>query len=100
MEIRMARMMHPNAWSQAPMWGTNHVLGNVVVESAGNAADTDITVYSRFQMMELRRDDVRHFGGTYRHQLVRTEAGLRIKLQRVDLMNGQAAYDYVLQAWV
>lgn len=100
MEVRMARLMHPNAWSQAPMWGTNHLVSNVVVESAGNASDPDITVYSRFQMMELRRDNVRHFGGTYRHQLVRTDAGLRIKLQRVDLMNGQAAYDYVLQAWV
>jgi len=25
---------------------------------------------------------------------------LKIKLQRVDMTNGQAAYDYVLQAWV
>ena len=24
----------------------------------------------------------------------------RIRLQRVDLMNGQAAFDYVIQAWV
>ena len=47
-----------------------------------------------------RRDQVRHFGGTYRHRLVRTPDGLRIRLQRVDMMNGQAAYDYVLQAWV
>ena len=51
-------------------------------------------------MMEMRRDEVRHFGGTYRHQLVRTGQGLRIRLQRVDMMNGQAAYEYVLQAWV
>ena len=100
MEIRMGRLTHPNAWSQAPMWGTNHLVGNVMVESAGTGRDQDIVVYSRFQMMELRRDAVRHFGGTYRHRLVRTGQGLRIKLQRVDLMNGQAPYDYVLQAWV
>ena len=100
MEIRMGRLTHPNAWSQAPMWGTNHLVGNVMVESAGTGRDQDIVVYSRFQMMELRRDAVRHFGGTYRHRLVRTDQGLRIKLQRVDLMNGQAPYDYVLQAWV
>jgi 3-phenylpropionate/cinnamic acid dioxygenase small subunit len=97
MEIRMGRLRHPNAWSQAPMWGTNHIIGNVIVERVNGA---QIDVYSRFQMMELRRDDVRHFGGTYRHTLSDTPDGLRIELQRVDMMNGQAAYDYVLQAWV
>lgn len=97
MEVRMGRLLHPNAWSQAPMWGTNHLVGNVIVEHDDGVT---LRVYSRFQMMELRRDQVRHFGGSYRHTLVRTDAGLRIRLQRVDMMNGQAAYDYVLQAWV
>jgi 3-phenylpropionate/cinnamic acid dioxygenase small subunit len=100
MEIRMGRLTHPNAWSQAPMWGTNHLVSNLVVESAGDGKGGFIDVYSRFQMMELRRDQTRHFGGSYRHRLVRTPDGLRIRLQRVDMMNGQAPYDYVLQAWV
>jgi hypothetical protein len=26
--------------------------------------------------------------------------GLRVRLQRVDLFNGQAPFDYVLQVWV
>jgi hypothetical protein len=51
-------------------------------------------------MMELRRDDVRHFAGSYLHNLVKTKTGYRIKLQRVDMTNAQAAYDYVLQVWV
>ena len=93
----MRRLDHPNAWSQAPMWGTNHIVGNVILESV---SDASVQVYSRFQMMELRRDNVRHFGGTYRHTLRRTGAGLKVQLQRVDMMNGQATYDYVLQAWV
>ena len=97
MEVRMGRLQHPNAWSQAAMWGTNHLVGNVIVESA--QGDT-VHVYSRFQVMELRRDAVRHFGGSCRHTLVRTADGLRVKLQRVDLMNGQAAYEYVIQAWL
>ena len=97
MSVRMGRVTHPNAWSQAPMWATNHVLGNVVIES-----DTakEVVVRSRFHMMELRRDNVRHFGGTYRHTLVKQGSGFRIKLQRVDLFNGQAPFDYVLQIWV
>jgi 3-phenylpropionate/cinnamic acid dioxygenase small subunit len=72
MEIRMGRLNHPNAWSQAPMWGTSHLVGNVVIESS---TESTVQVCSRFQMMELRRDSVRHFGGTYRHTLVRTPQG-------------------------
>jgi len=98
MEIRKGRVSHPNAWSQAPMWETNHIVGNVAIESVEG---TTIRVRSRFHMMELRRDTVRHFGGTYRHTLARDAAGaLRIVLQRVDLFNGQAPFDYVLQIWV
>jgi 3-phenylpropionate/cinnamic acid dioxygenase small subunit len=73
------------------------MVGNVIIESVDGEW---VELYSRFQMMELRRDNVRHFGGTYRHTLVRDEDGWRIQLQRVDMMNGQATYDYVLQAWV
>lgn len=97
MEVRMGRVSHPTAWSQVPMWSTNHVIGNVVIEAA--TAD-HWQVRSRFHMMELRRDTVRHFGGTYRHTLVRRAGQLQIKLQRVDMFNAQAPYDYVLQVWV
>jgi 3-phenylpropionate/cinnamic acid dioxygenase small subunit len=98
MEIRKGRVSHPNAWSQAPMWETNHVVSHVAIEALNGAT---IQVRSRFHMMELRRDDIRHFGGSYRHTLVRDATGaLKIKLQRVDLFNGQAPFDYVLQIWV
>ncbi|HEX7440394.1 MAG TPA: aromatic-ring-hydroxylating dioxygenase subunit beta [Caldimonas sp.] len=98
MEIRKGRVSHPNAWSQAPMWETNHLVSHVALESV---SPTTIEVRSRFHMMELRRDDVRHFGGSYRHTLVRDAAGaLRIRLERVDLFNSQAPFDYVLQIWV
>ncbi|MBC5785312.1 aromatic-ring-hydroxylating dioxygenase subunit beta [Ramlibacter sp. USB13] len=97
MEIRKGRVNHPNAWSQAPDWETSHLVSHVMLESAGD----EIVVRSRFHMMELRRDEIRHFGGRYRHTLVRDAQGqLRIRLQRVDLFNGQAPYDYVLQVWV
>ena len=98
MEIRRGRVMHPNAWSQAPQWATNHLVSHVTIETSDAQ---QVQVRSRFHMMELRRDQIRHFGGSYRHTLVRDDAGtLRIRLQRVDLFNGQAAYDYVLQVWV
>ena len=98
MRVRMGRVLHPDAWSQRPLWGTNHVVSNVVLERT--SPDGDVIVRSRFHMMELRRDDVRHFAGAYRHELAKVPQGYRIKLQRVDMTNAQAAYDYVLQVWV
>ena len=98
MNVRMRRVLHPDAWSQRPLWGTNHVVSNVVIEE--NSPNGDVVVRSRFHMLELRRDDVRHFAGAYRHELKKTAEGYRIQLQRVDMTNAQATYDYVLQVWV
>ena len=97
MNVRMGRVLHPDAWSQRPQWGTNHVVSNVVIEKS---SPKEVLVRSRFHMMEMRRDDIRHFAGSYSHQLVKAKGGWRIKLQRVDMTNAQAAYDYVLQVWV
>jgi 3-phenylpropionate/cinnamic acid dioxygenase small subunit len=97
MTVRMGRIIHPNAWSQAPLWETSHLVGNVVIEAA---ADTRVHVRSRFQVLELRRDTLRSFAGAYRHTLCRHGGDLRIELQRVDLMNAQAPFDYTIQAWV
>jgi 3-phenylpropionate/cinnamic acid dioxygenase small subunit len=97
MSVRMGRITHPNAWSQAPLWETNHVLGNVVIEELG---ESRIRVRSRFQVQELRRDQLRSLAGVYRHTLLRREEDFKIELQRVDLMNAQAPFDYTIQAWV
>jgi 3-phenylpropionate/cinnamic acid dioxygenase small subunit len=99
MTVRMKRVQHPHAWSQHPDWGTNHVVSNVILEKV-DPRSGEVHVRSRFHMVELRRDELRHFAGTYRHRLKRTKDGLRIKLQRVDMVNAQAPYEYVLQVWV
>jgi 3-phenylpropionate/cinnamic acid dioxygenase small subunit len=98
MTVRMKRVLHPDAWSQRPLWGTNHVVSNIMIEK--ESPNGDVVARSRFHMMELRRDDVRHFAGRYTHHLEKKRDGCRIKLQRVDMTNAQAAYDYVLQVWV
>jgi 3-phenylpropionate/cinnamic acid dioxygenase small subunit len=98
MTVRMKRVQHPDAWSQRPLWGTNHIVGNVTVEKA--SPNGDLVARSRFHMMELRRDSTRHFAGSYIHHLKKTSDGYRITLQRVDMVNAQAPYDYVLQVWV
>jgi benzoate/toluate 1,2-dioxygenase beta subunit len=98
MNVRMKRVLHPDAWSQRPLWGTNHVVSNVVIRKVSSSGDVEAT--SRFHMMELRRDNVRHFAGAYTHHLKKTKDGYRIKRQRVDMTNAQAAFEYVLQVWV
>jgi len=98
MTVRMNRVLHPDAWSQRPLWETNHVVSNVQIQKVAKNGDVDVK--SRFHMMELRRDDVRHFAGSYFHKLKKTKRGYSIALQRVDMTNAQAAYDYVLQVWV
>jgi 3-phenylpropionate/cinnamic acid dioxygenase small subunit len=98
MEIRKGRVTHPNAWSQAPLWETNHLVSHIALE---DVTPDRIVVRSRFHMMELRRDSIRHFGGRYHHTLKRGADGqLKIQLQRVDLFNAQAPFDYVIQIWV
>jgi benzoate/toluate 1,2-dioxygenase beta subunit len=99
MTVRLKRLTHPRAWSQKTAWGTNHVVGNVTIEKE-DAANGDIVARSRFHMMEFRNDSSRHFAGSYVHHLGKTESGYRIKLQRVDMVNAQGLYEYVLQAWV
>jgi benzoate/toluate 1,2-dioxygenase subunit beta len=99
MTVRMKRLDHPRAWSQKTEWGTSHVIGNIVVERHDRQTG-DVAVRSRFHMMEFRNDTTRHFAGRYRHHLQATPDGYRIELQRVDMVNGQGPYDYVLQAWV
>ena len=99
MTIRMKRVLHPEAWSQAPIWETNHIVGNVVIQDI--STEGDIVVRSRFQMIELRREDVRHFAGRYLHVLKKNQNNsYLIEKQRVDMFNAQATYEFVLQVWV
>lgn len=99
MTVRMKRLQHPRAWSQMTAWGTSHLVGNVTIESVDGATG-DLVAKSRFHMLEFRNDASRPFAGSYRHHLRATADGYRIALQRVDMVNGQGTYDYVLQAWV
>jgi 3-phenylpropionate/cinnamic acid dioxygenase small subunit len=99
MSVRMKRVTHPNAWSQQAEWGTSHVVSNVMIDGVDTATG-ELLVRSRFHMLEVRRDDVRHFAGTYQHRLRRVGGQWKIAHQRVDMANGQAAYEYVLQIWV
>lgn len=99
MTIRMKRMMHPRAWSQAAEWGTSHLLSNVRVSAEDHESNV-LVALSRFHVVELRGDGQRHFTGSYFHRLLRTDRSYKILLERVDLLSARATFDYVIQAWI
>ena len=98
MKMRIRRNAHPRAHSQAPQNRLSHVVSNVIVESED--ANGDGGVRSRFHCAEYLRYDVRNFSGRYRHVLKKAPDGYRIALQRVDLVNREGPYEYVMQWWV
>lgn len=98
MTMRVRRNNHPRAHSQAPHNRLNHVVSNVIVESED--ANGDVVVRSRFHCAEYFRYEVRTFSGKYRHYLKKTPDGYKIALQRVDLVNREGPWDYVLQWWL
>ncbi len=98
MKMRIRRNNHPQAHSQAPQNRLCHVVSNVIVESED--PNGDVVVRSRFHCAEYLRYDVRSFTGKYRHCLKKTADGYRIALQRVDLVNREGPYEYVIQWWL
>lgn len=99
MRVRVKRVTHPHAWSQQPGHRTSHVVSNVVIED--EQQDTgDIVVRSKFHVVEYWNDGLRHFAGRYRHELASTAEGYRVRMQRVDLINAEGPFEYVIQTWL
>ena len=99
MDMRIRRVEHPYAHSQAAGHRTSHVVSNVMIKSE-NQTSHELVVTSRFHMVEYRLDDLRHFGGKYTHTLIKSGDAYKIKLQRVDLANVEGPFDFVMQVWL
>ena len=99
MDMRIRRVEHPYAHSQAAGHRTSHVVSNVMIKSE-NQTSHELVVTSRFHMFEYRLDDLRHFGGKYTHTLIKSDDAYKIKLQRVDLTNVEGPFDFVMQVWL
>ena len=99
MTMRIKRVTHPRAHSQHPPNRMSHVVSNIIVESE-DPETGDVVARSKFYAAEFRDDAVRHFAGKYRHHLRRTEDGYRITLQRVDLVDAEGPFEFVLQYWL
>ena len=98
MQMRIRRNEHPQAHSQAPNNRLCHVVSNVIIEDEDSKGN--IIVRSRFHCAEYLRYEVRNFTGKYRHYLRNINGQYRIALQRVDLVNREGPFEYVLQWWL
>lgn len=99
MRTRAKRIEHPRAWSQHLTNRTSHVVSNAIVERE-DPRTGDVVVRSKFFVAEYRLDAMRYFAGKYRHDLQKGGDGYRIRLQRVDLVNVEGPFEYVLQYWL
>ena len=94
MKTRVDRLDHPRIHIQTPPSRTAHVVGNVIVDKADEAAG-EYVVSSTVIMVEYRDDKQRLFAGRQTHRLRRSGDTFRIAQKRVDLVNCDAAFEAI-----
>jgi benzoate/toluate 1,2-dioxygenase beta subunit len=92
MQTRIDRLEHPRIHVQSPPSRTVHLVGNVVIEEADEAAGAFL-VGSTVVMVEYRQDSQRLFAGHQHHRLRRDGESFRIVQKRVDLANCDSAFE-------
>lgn len=94
LKTRVHRLANPRAFGAEPAPRTIHVVSGIEVDEAG---ETVVASSSQIMLEYRNRDgfeaDQRLFGGRVTHHLRHTEAGLRIALKRVDLINAEGPFN-------
>ena len=94
MQTRFDRLQHPRIHVQTPPSRTVHLVSNVLIEAADEAAGV-YQIGSTFTMVEYRQDHQRLFAGRYVHRLVRHGEGFKIAWKKVELLNCDAAFQAI-----
>ena len=90
LEVRIRRLEHPNAYSQAvPSW-CQHVLQAPSIEDRGSVGGIAV-LRTPFLYVESRRDEQQLYAGIAWHHLKRAAGRLVILLKKVELVNCEAA---------
>ena len=92
MKTRIDRLRHPRIHIQTPPSRTLHMVSNILVDEADEAAG-EYTISSSMLMGEYRLDVQRFFAGRQTHRLVKDGDSFRIALKRVDLINCDSAFE-------
>lgn len=89
LKLRIERLKSPRAFSQQPPSRCHHLLQAPEIEQAGH--DGMWVTRTQFIYTEAQGDLTQSFAGTVFHTLIETEAGLKVRLKRVVLINCDAA---------
>jgi 3-phenylpropionate/cinnamic acid dioxygenase small subunit len=90
LKLRITRLKHPNAYSQAqPSW-CQHVLQAPAIEDRGSTTGVAL-LRTPFLYVESQRDHQELYAGVAWHHLKRADARLAIALKKVELLNCDAA---------
>ena len=90
LKLRIERLKLPTAYAQKPASRCHHVMQVPEVEKEDKARG-EYLLRTPFLYTETRGDESQRYAATAWHTLVRTPAGLRIRLKRVDILNADAA---------
>lgn len=91
LETRIRRLAGAQPHAQTPQSRTSRIVANATIEK--EEAGT-VTIRSKFQMIEFRRDAQRLFGGTQWHGLKHGgNAGFVIAWKKVELVNCDGVLD-------
>jgi 3-phenylpropionate/cinnamic acid dioxygenase small subunit len=89
-ELRVERLKSPRAYSQQPPSRALHLLQAPTLESSDAGAQRFV-LRTPFHYTEAQGDEIQTFVGTAFHHLVQGQGRLRMRMKRVDLLNGEAA---------
>ncbi len=84
LQLRIERLKNPRAHSQHPPSHCQHVLQASRIEHIDEAGTA--TLATPFIYVEVRGDQQSMLTGRYRHELLQTADGMRIRQKRVDLL--------------
>ncbi|MDM0018489.1 aromatic-ring-hydroxylating dioxygenase subunit beta [Variovorax saccharolyticus] len=90
LQLRIERLKNPRAHSQHPASHSQHVLQRSRIEREDDGSG-EVLLHTPFLYVESRGEQQLLLAGSYRHRLVRTEAGWAIQQKRVDLLNAGRA---------
>ena len=90
LETRVRRLMAGRLHTQTPVARTRRIVANATLE---DESKNILTVRSKFEMIEYRRNRQRHFGGTLWHGLESIDGTYRIHWKKVELVNCDSMMD-------
>lgn len=90
LETRVRRLIAGKLHTQTPVARTSRIVTNAAIENEANGV---VSVRSKFQLTEYRRDNQRHFAGTLWHDLESSGDSFLIRSKKVELVNCDSMMD-------